>query len=128
MFNGKLYKNSPSYSISRRSSIDGAYVPKQYIQNKYGSESPGVGSYSPDVSAIHEQPVSSAIGQGPKCPASNFEFPNISPGPIYSNIHPLNISQRIKVGKVISILSKYFRILQWEVPKECSFFKKMLQG
>jgi len=100
--NGSLFKKSPAYSICGRNSIIGAFIPMQYNKDQFGSQSPGVGSYSPEASVIRTIEPAPKMGCGLKCPSSNFELPSISPGPIYSSLHPTNLAQKAKTKSVVN--------------------------
>jgi hypothetical protein len=89
--------------MGARYSLKGIFIPKEAKVLRYGSESPGVGKYSIENANKDAKHSGPKIGTGPKCPESNFQLPTISPGPIYSNLHPTNIVQKIKAKSVSAL-------------------------
>jgi len=88
-----IFKKTPAYS----------FKPRNYLKNPQAGFGiiPGVGEY--DINVPDEKFKKVKIGNGPKCPSSNFELPIISPGPIYGNFKTFDYSKQ-KLRKSLSVI------------------------
>lgn len=103
LFGGEheAYKSPPAFSMAGRHSTKGLFIPLEFRSMNYGRESPGVGRYNACAGVQEAKKGVVKIGTGPKCPASNFCLPSISPGPACEGECPSSIESRIKARRSV---------------------------